>query len=81
MDAQGKARSFPDPAAVLVKVQDLSVEERAVILFRHAKAAGMATEAKRLVRTYATDIVLMLSSLLNECGASSMKAFPAWSGI
>jgi len=45
MDAQGKARSFPDPAAVLVDVSELSIEERALILFRHARSAGLEKEA------------------------------------
>jgi hypothetical protein len=57
MDAQGKARSFPDPGAVLVDVSELSVEERALILFRHARAAALEKEAKKLVREYAGQIV------------------------
>ncbi len=57
MDAQGRARSFPDPGAVLVDVSELSVEERALILFRHAKSAGLESEAKDLVRKYAAEIV------------------------
>lgn len=57
MDAQGKARSFPDPGVVLVNVSELSVEERALILFRHARAAGLEKEAKALVRAYAADII------------------------
>jgi hypothetical protein len=57
MDAQGKARSFPDPAAVTVNVQDLTVEERALILFRHARAAGLEKHAKGLVKEHAVAIV------------------------
>lgn len=57
MDAQGKARSFPDPGSVLVDVSDLSVEERALILFRHARQAGLEREAKRLIRKYASEII------------------------
>jgi len=57
MDAQGKARSFPDPGAVLVDVSELSVEERALILFRHARSASLEREAKKLVRGYATEII------------------------
>jgi hypothetical protein len=57
MDAQGKARSFPDPGSVLVDVQTLSVEEKALLLFRHAKHAGLEAEAKKLVRQHASDII------------------------
>jgi hypothetical protein len=57
MDAQGKARSFPDPGSVLVDVSELSVEERALILFRHARSAGLEREAKALVRKHASEII------------------------
>jgi hypothetical protein len=57
MDAQGMARSFPDPGTILVDVSELSVEERALILFRHAKSAGLEKEAKALIRKYAGEII------------------------
>lgn len=57
MDAEGKARSFPDPAAVIVDTDTLSVEERALILFRHARASGLETETKHIVKQYASQIV------------------------
>lgn len=57
MDAQGMARSFPDPGAILVDVSELSVEERALILFRHARSAGLEKEAKALIRKYAEVII------------------------
>jgi Novel STAND NTPase 3 len=57
MDAQGKARSFPDPGSVLVDVSELSVEERALILFRHARAARLPDKAKALVRAHASEII------------------------
>jgi len=57
MDAQGKARSFPDPGAVLVDVHTLSTEEKALVLFRHAKHAGLEESAKKLVRKYASQII------------------------
>jgi hypothetical protein len=57
MDAQGKARSFPDPGAVLVDVSELSVEERALILFRHARFAALERQAKSLVRRHAAQII------------------------
>ncbi len=57
MDAQGRARSFPDPASVLIDVQTFSMEEKAVILFRHAKAAGLEPQAKEIIRKGAQNIV------------------------
>jgi hypothetical protein len=57
MDAQGKARSFPDPGSVLVDVSELSVEEKALILFRHARSAGLERQARSVVRKNAGDIV------------------------
>jgi len=57
MDAQGKARSFPDPGSVLVDVSELSIEERALILFRHARSAALEKEAKTLIRKNAGEII------------------------
>jgi hypothetical protein len=57
MDAQGKARSFPDPGSVLVDVSELSIEERALILFRHCRSAALEKEAKALVRKNAGEII------------------------
>jgi hypothetical protein len=57
MDNQGKARSFPDPGSVLVDVSELSTEERALILFRHARAAGLEEQAKNLLRVHAAQII------------------------
>jgi hypothetical protein len=57
MDARGTARYFPEPGAVLVDASLLSAEERALMLFRHARAAGLEEAAKRLVRGHASQIV------------------------
>jgi hypothetical protein len=57
MDVTGKARTFPEPGAVRVTVKSLSVEERALVLFRHARAAGLEDDAKDLVRRYAAQII------------------------
>jgi hypothetical protein len=48
---------FPQPAEVQVAASDLDVEEKAVILFRHAKAAGLPSPAVSLVREHAWTIV------------------------
>ena len=57
MDVTGKARSFPDPGAVLVDVRSLSTEERATVLFRHARAANLEQDAKELIRRHAPQII------------------------
>jgi hypothetical protein len=41
---------FPSPGQVLVDASDLDLEEKTLILFRHAKAHGAAKEARRLVK-------------------------------
>ncbi len=53
MDLQGEASDFPNPAAILVDASQLSMRERALILYRHARAAGLEKEAKDLVRGHA----------------------------
>lgn len=57
MDLQGKASNFPNPGAVLVDASELSTEEKALILYRHARAAGLEEKAKELVRKHARLVV------------------------
>jgi hypothetical protein len=57
MDLTGRARSFPKPGAVLVNVKSMSVEEKALMLFRHARAANLEDDAKKLVRCHAALII------------------------
>ncbi len=57
MDVQGKARAFPDPGAVLVDVQALSLEERSLVLFRHARSANLELVAQGIVRRHARHIL------------------------
>jgi hypothetical protein len=57
MDVQGRARSFPDPGAVLVDVQALSLEERSLVLFRHARSANLEQDARAIVRKHARRIL------------------------
>lgn len=53
MDLQGDVSHFPDPAEVLVDAGKLSIEEKALILYRHAKAANLEKETKEIVKKYA----------------------------
>jgi hypothetical protein len=48
---------FPRPAQVHVDAADLDVAEKALILFRHAKAASLSPEALELVKTEGWTIV------------------------
>jgi Novel STAND NTPase 3 len=57
MDLHGEAGHAPRLAAVLVDSSALSVKEKALMLYRHARAAGLGAEAKDLVRKHALTIV------------------------
>lgn len=57
MDLEAKASSFPSPGDVLVDASNLSTEEKALILYRHAKAADLVEESKQLVKGHASEIV------------------------
>jgi hypothetical protein len=48
---------FPQPAEVQVDAAALGVDEKALILFRHAKAAALPWRAVDLVRTHGWDVV------------------------
>lgn len=48
---------FPQPAEVGVDATDLAIEEKALILFRHAKAAGLPEAAVDLVQAHGWEIV------------------------
>ncbi len=57
MDLQGKTSNFPEPANVLVDASKLSVKEKALILYRHAKSQNLETEARTLIKKNATEII------------------------
>lgn len=57
MDLQGIAVSFPNPAELIVDASDLTIKEKALILYRHAKAAHMEDEAKMIIKNNAKMIV------------------------
>jgi len=50
MDLQGKASHFPNPAEVIVDAGKLTIQEKALILYRHAKAANFENETKEVVK-------------------------------
>ncbi len=54
---QGPAERFPDPAKVVVDSSDLVLEEKALILYRHAKYANLEDQARQILRTHAYTIV------------------------
>lgn len=57
MDLTGPARNFPDPGELVVAADELSVEEKARILYRHARAANLDDEMRLLLRENARMIV------------------------
>ena len=57
MHLQGRAEYFPNPGEVLVDASELSTVERALILYRHAKHAGLEPQAKDIVKAHARLIV------------------------
>ena len=57
MDLQGKAENFPKPAEVVVDASALSIDEKALVLYRHARAARLDSKLKALVRENAVLIV------------------------
>jgi hypothetical protein len=48
---------FPGSHEVLVEVGDLTVQEKAEILYNHAKLAGLSCNARKLVRRYYLPII------------------------
>ncbi|MEK6589426.1 MAG: hypothetical protein AABZ11_01990 [Nitrospinota bacterium] len=57
MDLQDKAKDFPKPGEVVVDATELSVKEKALILYRHAKAENLFDSAKEIVKRYAKSII------------------------
>ncbi len=57
MDLTGKAINFPAPGEVIVSADNLSIEEKARILYRHARAANLEEWLRRIVRNHASQIV------------------------
>lgn len=54
---QGIASAFPEPGDVLVDVGQMEQEEKALILYRHAKAARLDEKHKRFIRNTADAVV------------------------
>jgi conflict system STAND superfamily ATPase len=57
MHLQGRAEEFPQPSEIIVDAAQLSRNEKALILYRHAKAASLEIEAKALVRQHAALLI------------------------
>ena len=57
MHLQGRAEKFPDPGEMIVDAASLTPNERALILYRHAKSAKLESEAKSIVKRFAREII------------------------
>lgn len=58
MHLQGKASKFPEPAKIIVDAKELSKREKALILYRHAKNAGLSEAGKKIIRDTAQMVVI-----------------------
>ncbi len=57
MRLQGKGENFPDPGSIIINASSLTKTEKAMILYRHAKASGFENTARNLLKKYAKIIV------------------------
>jgi hypothetical protein len=57
MSLQGAASKFPDHKEVIVKANKIENNERALMLYRHARAGNLDESAKAIVRKHAKGIV------------------------
>ena len=57
LDLQGRAESFPAPGEVLVDASQLRIDEKALILYRHAKTATLSDGEVQVVKQHAPFIV------------------------
>lgn len=57
MHLQGRAEFFPAPSSIVVDASKLSAREKTMILFRHAKNAGLSDAAKELLTRHAEGII------------------------
>lgn len=57
MDLTGRAQRFPEPGEVIVTADNLSIEEKARILYRHSRAARLEGSLRDVVRRNSVVIV------------------------
>lgn len=57
MDLAGKASKFPEPGEIVVTADDLTIEEKSRMLYRHAKAAKLVAHLRQIVRDHAELVV------------------------
>ena len=57
MDLQGVASSFPQPGEVLVDASSLTVQDKALILYRHSKHSLPGLNSRKLIKHHSVQIV------------------------
>jgi hypothetical protein len=57
MDLQGGAQRFPEPGEVLVDASQLTIQDKALMLYRHAKHTLVSRHLKDFIQQHATEIV------------------------
>jgi hypothetical protein len=57
MDLQGSTADFPKPAEIVVDAGRLTVQDKAIILYRHSKHGLHDPKSRSMIRRYAVQIV------------------------
>ena len=57
MDLQGNVQKFPQPSDVMIDASKLSIREKALMLYRHARSNNLDNGSKSIIRKFAKDIV------------------------
>lgn len=81
MDLSGAAEHFPKPAAVLVDAGKLDIQEKALILYRHARAAQLAPALRDVVRFCARQVVSDIHFTPERIRRFVREALPGLEGL
>lgn len=57
INLQGRAERFPSPGEVRVNANELTLYEKAAILYRHCKSAGLTDAAKKIVKSNLSGLI------------------------
>jgi hypothetical protein len=81
MDLTGAAEHFPKPAAVLVDASKLDLREKALMLYRHARAAQLAPTLKGILRFCARRVVADFHFTPERIRRFVREALPSLDGL
>ncbi len=80
LDVANQNQRFPEPGEVVVNAGSLTLQERARMVYRHAKAIGLGPSGKKLIKRHASQIIghphftperirRLIEELASECAA------------